>query len=80
MIFVFFYFILHLESIFLAINGMLIIIFSFPLTQVINEGICRVTFYSNLNTLVIFIVLGIAADDVFVFTDAWRQSAQISEF
>lgn len=30
-----------------------------------------------MHNLVIFIVLGIAADDIFVFIDAWRQSAQI---
>ncbi len=29
--------------------------------------------------MVIFIVLGIAADQTFVFTDAWRQSEAISE-
>ena len=29
---------------------------------------------TTLNQLTIFIVLGIAADDVFVFCDAWRQS------
>ena len=32
---------------------------------------------TTLNQLVIFIVLGIAADDIFVFCDAWRQSALI---
>lgn len=30
--------------------------------------------------MVIFIVLGIAADDIFVFIDAWRQSAAIVLF
>ena len=29
---------------------------------------------TTLNQLTIFIVLGIAADDIFVFCDAWRQS------
>jgi len=29
-----------------------------------------------MQNLVIFVVLGIAADDVFVFTDAWKQSAK----
>lgn len=29
--------------------------------------------------LMIFIVLGIAADDIFVFIDAWRQSEKIPE-
>lgn len=53
------------------------ILFSFPVTAVINEGIIRNTYYSSLHTLVIFIVLGIAADDIFVFVDAWRQSENI---
>ena len=30
-----------------------------------------------MHTLIIFIVLGISADNVFVFMDAWRQSARI---
>ena len=29
---------------------------------------------TTLNQLTIFIVLGIAADDIFVFCDAWRQA------
>jgi len=33
-----------------------------------------------LHNLIIFIVLGIAADDIFVFIDAWRQSACIEVF
>lgn len=32
-----------------------------------------------MHSLVIFIVLGIAADDIFVFIDAWRQSLCIKE-
>jgi hypothetical protein len=35
-------------------------------------GIFRNTFYTTLHTLAIFIVLGIAADDIFVFIDGWR--------
>ena len=50
---------------------------SFGLTAIVNEGIIRNTYYSSLHSLVIFIVLGIAADDIFVFIDAWRQSANI---
>ena len=33
--------------------------------------------YSGMNQLIIFIVLGIAADNIFVFCDAWRQSEHI---
>ena len=32
---------------------------------------------TTLNQLTIFIVLGIAADDIFVFCDAWRQAGLI---
>ena len=71
-IFVFITFCIHLKSFFLAFIGIMIILFSFPLTVMITEGILRCTFFSSLHTLAIFIVLGIAADDVFVFIDAWR--------
>lgn len=71
------YFTFHLESIFLAVNGMLIITFSFSLCAIVYQGVFRINYMSNLNNLVIFIVLGIAADNVFVFVDAWRQSAHI---
>ena len=32
---------------------------------------------TSLNQVTIFIILGIAADDVFVFCDAWNQGALI---
>jgi predicted RND superfamily exporter protein len=77
-VFVFLYFIIHLRSIFLAFIGISIILLSFPIAVCITEGIFRVTYFSNLHTLAIFIVLGIAADDIFVFIDAWRQSEKVA--
>jgi len=74
MFFVFLYICWHLRSVLLGAVGMLIIVLSFPVSMVIYEGIFRVTYFSSMNQLVIFIVLGIAADDIFVFVDAWRQS------
>lgn len=71
---VFGYFCFHLWSIFLSVMGIILIITSFGVTAVIYEAAIGVTYYSNLNNLVVFIVLGIAADDFFVFMDAWRQS------
>ena len=38
----------------------------------------RIIYYSTINTLSIFIILGVAADDFFVFNDAWRQTAKFS--
>mmetsp|Transcript_3343 Transcript_3343/g.3909 ORF Transcript_3343/g.3909 Transcript_3343/m.3909 type:complete len:126 (-) Transcript_3343:1629-2006(-) len=53
---------------------MLIILMSFPMTYLIYSGIFQVAMNTTLNQLTIFIVLGIAADDIFVYCDAWRQS------
>jgi len=50
----------------------MLILMSFPMTVMITEGAFGVTYFGSLTTLVIFIVLGIAADDIFVFIDAWR--------
>jgi predicted RND superfamily exporter protein len=76
---VFVYFCFHLRSGFLAFVGITIVLFSFPLTVVIAKAI-TIKYFTTLHMLMIFIVLGIAADDIFVFYDAWRQSGLIKEF
>lgn len=77
---VFFYLVFNLKSYFLASIGITLIGFSFGATALIYQGVLRVSFFSNLHMLVIFIVLGIAADDIYVIMDAWRQSACIEEY
>ena len=79
-LFVYLYMWYHLKSLFLSTIGIFLILFSFPITMLITNGIFGVTYFSNLNMLVIFIVLGIAADDIFVFIDGWRQSGKIGLF
>lgn len=76
-LFVLVYIWFHLRSLYLAVCGLLIILLSFPVTQIIYIGVFKVTMFSSLNQLVIFIILGIAADNIFVFCDAWRQSELI---
>lgn len=71
-LFVILYFVFHLESCFLALIGMFLIGCSFSLSAIIYQGIFKITYMSNLHYLIVFIVLGIAADDIFVFIDAWR--------
>ena len=73
------YMIFHLQSVFLSTTMMVLIVFSFPITALITEGVFRVTYFSSMNMLSIFIVLGIAADDVFVLFDAWRQSEKVDK-
>ena len=76
--FVFVWFNVHLRSCWLGCIGTSLIVFSFPLTVLIVSGLAKVTYIQFLHVLAVFIVLGIAADDVFVFIDAWRQSEKVS--
>ena len=67
----------HLGSLFLSVSAMVIILASFPIAQFFYRGIFQVTMYGQLNKVAIFVVIGIAAANVFVFCDAWRQSEYI---
>lgn len=63
------------RSLFIAGMSMLQIATTFPTSLVILVFIFQQTYVGILHLLAIFIILGIGADDVFVFVDAWRQSA-----
>jgi predicted RND superfamily exporter protein len=69
----------HTKSLFLGSIGMLLILFSFPITGIIFGAIAQISYYHVLQMMVIFIILGIAADDIFVVVDAWNQSALFEE-
>ena len=64
-----------MNSIFLALNATALIVFAFPVTAMINMGILGNTNYMSIHSLAIFIILGVAADDIFVFIDGYRQTA-----
>ncbi|KAA8497986.1 Protein dispatched-like 3 [Porphyridium purpureum] len=64
----------HTASLYLAIMTMLQIVLAFPLTYFIYYFIFRVSYFSSMHMLSIFLILGIGADDVFVFIDAFHQS------
>ena len=70
--FVFVYIWVHLNSLFLALSSVTMIIFSFPLTQFIYTVIFNIDYNTDMNQLTIFIILGIAADNTFVLIDAWK--------
>jgi protein dispatched 1 len=72
------YCVFHLQSFFLSSIGITIILLSFPITTLMTEGVFRVTFFSSMHTLTVFIVLGISADNIFVLFDAWRQSEKLN--
>jgi len=56
------------------------ILFSFAVTQVVYVELLMIDYFSTLHNLVVFIVLGISADNAFVIFDAWKQSNNILEF
>jgi len=64
----------HTGSFFLTQIGMFQIIMSIPFGMLIYKNIYGIPFFSSLHVLVIFIVLGVGADDIFVYVDAWKQS------
>lgn len=67
----------HLESLFLGFAGVGGIALTLPFTLFINRFIYQITYFGSFNLIAIFIILGIAVDDIFVFTDMWKHSAVI---
>ena len=69
----------HMRSVFLATIAILQIVLGFPFSYFLYRIVFNITYFGFLHSLVIFIILGIAADDCFVFVDAWHQSEQVVE-
>jgi len=67
--------VVHTRSFWNSSWGMVNIFLSFPIGLFVYRVIWQVSFFSFMNILAVFIVLGVGADDVFVFVDAWRQTA-----
>ena len=68
--------IIHFKSVFLTFVSLLIICFAFGTTGFICQYIVGMTYFNIFNNFGVFMVMGIAVDDFFVFFDAWQQSAQ----
>lgn len=68
---------LHTTSVYLAGTAMAQIFLAFPFAYVFYKFVFRQDYFAALQILVVFLILGIGADDVFVFTDAWKQSAVV---
>ena len=60
----------------MSCNGVCVIVMSFPVTVCImnDNPFNKVNYFGFLQVLIIFVVIGIAADDIFVFMDGWKQS------
>jgi len=73
------YVILHTQSLFLGTLGMLQILICFAPAFVVYWYIMNIQVFGPMNMMIIFVILGIGADDMFVMTDAWVQSAHLYE-
>lgn len=68
----------HMQSIFLAFISLFNVLMSIPITMVIYNYALGVTYFSNIHMSIIIVIIGIGADDIFVFHDIWKNS--FSEF
>lgn len=53
------------------------IMLSLPLAFFIYRFVLQITYFQQLHVILIFVMLGIGADDVFVYSDAWFQFESI---
>jgi len=64
----------HTGSVVISAVSMLMTVFSIFVGYFWFRFVFQVSFFQFINFLIIFVVLGIGADDVFVFMDAYHQS------
>jgi hypothetical protein len=64
----------HTGSTFIAFMGIFMVFMSIPASLLLYRGLFRIPYFNLLHTLVIFIVLGVGADDIFVLVDSWKQT------
>ena len=59
-----------------TLGGLGLINLAIPITIFIYTVIFRIGYFGMFNFLSFFLIMGIGVDDIFVFYDAWLQSAQ----
>ena len=72
--FVFLYSYFHIGSVPLTLLGLSHVMISFPVGWFFYRVVLGIKFMGMLNFMSMFIIMGIGADDIFVFIDAWRQA------
>jgi len=77
---VFFWLWFKLRSLYLAVYGMAEIILAIPMAYVMYRCIFQFKYFSVLNSISVFIILAIGADDIFIMFEIWKQSAKDPKF
>jgi hypothetical protein len=67
--------VVHTGSLFISAMGMVHVVMAFPAAYTTYRLLFGIKWMSLLNYIGIFVAVGIGADDIFVYTDAWRQAA-----
>eukprot|EP00937_MAST-01D_sp_MAST-1D-sp2_P000052 g52.t1 len=64
----------HSGSLLFSIAAMVQIVLSVPLSYFVYFVVFRMPFFPFLNMITVFLIVGIGADDTFVYVDTWKQS------
>lgn len=64
----------HTGSWWIATNACFQIVMAFAVGFVFYSVVAWRTFFPFLNLVTLFLIMGVGADDIFVFMDAWKQS------
>lgn len=62
---------IHTKSSIMAAAAMFMMIMTLPIAALFYQGVFRILYFEFLHILVIYLVLGIGADDIFVFKDTF---------
>mmetsp|Transcript_45330 Transcript_45330/g.107862 ORF Transcript_45330/g.107862 Transcript_45330/m.107862 type:complete len:1589 (-) Transcript_45330:100-4866(-) len=79
MSFVLAYMVFHTRSCFLSFCGLITIFLSVPVSYVVFAMLAETSQMSIASFLSVFLVVGLGADVVFVYTDFWRDSEHITK-
>ena len=71
---VYWYVTFHTKSLFVSTFATSMILFAFPVALVLYRLVFSITNLSSMHLMVVFVMLGVGADDIFVLWDAWQQS------
>jgi hypothetical protein len=74
LVFVFMWLRVHTGNTFVSAMGMYMIIMALPFGIFMYKVLYQVPYFASVHILVIFIVLGVGADDVLVLVDSWEKT------
>lgn len=66
--------IIQMRSVFLGVMGIIQILFSLPLAFFVYRFVFDIELFGGLQVLAVFIIMGIGADDVFIYVEAVKQN------